>query len=63
MTDERAAWGVPQKTVVALVLFAVIAGLAWKTMEAGTMRTLVMVVLGGFALRLLLGMRRSRYDE
>jgi hypothetical protein len=36
--------------------------MAWMTMEAGPMRTLVLVVLAGFALRVLLGMRRSRYD-
>ena len=51
------------KAVVGLLLFAGIAGMAWATMEAGPMRTLVLVVLAGFALRVLLGMRRSRYDE
>jgi hypothetical protein len=50
------------KAMVGLVLFAGIAAMAWMTMEAGPMRTLVLVVLAGFALRVLLGMRRSRYD-
>jgi hypothetical protein len=52
-----------QKTVVALVLFGMIAVLAWQTMEPGKFRTLVFVVLGGLALRVLLGSRRPRYDE
>ncbi len=50
------------KPVIGLVLFAVLAAMAWKTMDAGPMRTVVLVVLAGFALRVLLGMRRSRYD-
>ena len=40
---------------------AVLAGLAvlaWQTMEPGKFRTLVFVVLGGLALRVLLGSRR-----
>jgi membrane-bound metal-dependent hydrolase YbcI (DUF457 family) len=52
-----------QKTAVALVLFGVVAVLAWQTMEPGKFRTLVFVVLGGLALRVLLsarGLRDSR---
>jgi len=52
-----------QKTVVALVLFGAVAVLAWQTMEPGKFRTLVFVVLGGLALRVLLsarGLRDSR---
>ena len=52
-----------QKTVVALVLFGLVALAAWQTMEPGKLRTLVFVVLGGLALRVLLGSRRARYDE
>jgi membrane-bound metal-dependent hydrolase YbcI (DUF457 family) len=52
-----------QKTIVALVLFGAVAVLAWQTMEPGKFRTLVFVILGGLALRVLLGSRRARYDK
>jgi hypothetical protein len=48
-----------QKTVIALVLFGAVAVLAWQTMEPGKFRSLVFVVVGGLALRVLLGWRRS----
>jgi hypothetical protein len=51
-----------QKTAVALVLFGLVAVLAWQTMEPGKFRTLVFVVLGGLALRVLLGSRRADAD-
>jgi hypothetical protein len=51
--------GFGQKTIVALLLFGVVAVLAWQTMEPGKFRTLVFVILGGLALRVLLGWRRS----
>ena len=51
-----------QKTAIALVLFAAVAVLAWQTMEPGKFRTLVFVVLGGLALRVLLGSRRADTD-
>ena len=51
-----------RKTAIALVLFAAIAVLAWQTMEPGKFRTLVFVVLGGLALRVLLGSRRADTD-
>ena len=35
---------------------------AWQTMEPGKFRTLVFVVLGGLALRVLLGSRRANVD-
>jgi hypothetical protein len=50
------------KTAVALVLFGAVAVLAWQTMEPGKFRTLVFVVLGGLALRVLLGSRRADAD-
>ena len=62
MTKGRAGWTVERKTAVALGLYVVLGVLAWRSLEAGRVRTLVLVILGGFALRLLLGMRRSRYD-
>jgi len=51
-----------QKTAVTLVLFGAVALLAWQTMEPGKFRNLVFVVLGGLALRVLLGWRRSSED-
>jgi hypothetical protein len=51
-----------QKTGIALVLFGAVAVLAWQTMEPGKFRTLVFVVLGGLALRVLLGSRRADGD-
>ncbi|HET9789962.1 MAG TPA: hypothetical protein VFR08_01530 [Candidatus Angelobacter sp.] len=54
--------GVKRK-VIALIGLAFVAGLAWTTLEAGTIRLVVMVVLGGFALRIALAHDRSRYDE
>ncbi|HEX6774127.1 MAG TPA: hypothetical protein VF126_18975 [Acidobacteriaceae bacterium] len=52
-----------QKTAVALALFAAVAVLAWQTMEPGKFRTLVFVVVGGLALRVILGWRRSPQDS
>jgi hypothetical protein len=40
----------------------VLAALAWGTMDAGKVRMLVFVLLGGFALRILLTSGRQ-YDE
>ncbi|MBT9332563.1 hypothetical protein D0Y96_016070 [Acidipila sp. 4G-K13] len=48
---------------IALAGLAILAGLAWSTMDAGKFRILVMVLLGGFALRVLLTRGRSQYDE
>jgi hypothetical protein len=54
---------ISQKTVIALVLFGAVAVLAWQTMEPGKFRTLVFVILGGLALRVALGFRRSNIDS
>jgi len=51
-----------QRKVVALLVLAALAGLAWSTMDAGKVRMLVFVLLGGFALRVLLTTGRQ-YDE
>jgi hypothetical protein len=51
-----------QRKIVALLVLAALAGLAWSTMDAGKVRMLVFVLLGGFALRVLLTSGR-RYDE
>jgi hypothetical protein len=52
-----------QKSAVALALFGAVALLAWRTMEPGKFRDLVFVVVGGLALRVLLGWRRSERDR
>jgi hypothetical protein len=51
-----------RRKAVALLLLAVLAALAWSTMDAGRVRMLVFVLLGGFALRVLLTAGK-RYDE
>jgi hypothetical protein len=48
---------------IALALLAALAGLAWQTMEPGRIRLVVLVLIGGFALRIALTAAGSRYDE
>jgi hypothetical protein len=43
-----------KRKILALAILAVLATLAWYTMDAGRIRLLVMVLLGGFALRIVL---------
>ena len=56
LTDERRKW-------VALAVLGILGLLAWQTLDPGRTRTVVLVVLGAFAFRILLTPRRSRYDE
>jgi hypothetical protein len=51
-----------QRKVFALLVLAALAGLAWSTIDPGKIRMLVFVLLGGFALRILLTAGRQ-YDE
>ena len=51
-----------QRKAVALLVLGVLAALVWGTMDSGKVRMLVFVLLGGFALRILLTSGR-RYDE
>ena len=51
-----------KRKLIALAGIAVLAVLAWQTMDAGRIRILVFVLLGGFALRIALTGGRSRYD-
>ena len=60
--SQMAVAGVKRKAI-ALAGLAILAALAWTTMDAGKARILVMIVLGGFALRITLTADRSRYDE
>jgi hypothetical protein len=48
-----------QRTGVALGVLAATAAVSWATMEPGRIRSLVLILLSGFALRILL-MSRSR---
>jgi len=47
---------------MALAFLAILAALAWTTMDPGRIRLLVVVLLGGFALRISL-MTRKASDE
>ena len=51
-----------KRKFVALTGLAILALLAWQTMDPGRVRLLVFVLLGGFALRIALMSGRSRYD-
>jgi hypothetical protein len=52
-----------KRKLVALAGIAILAVLAGETLDAGKIRLLVFVLLGGFALRIALTAGRSRYDE
>jgi hypothetical protein len=52
-----------RRKAMALAGLAVLAALAWSTMDAGKVRILVLILLGGFALRIALTSERSRYDK
>ncbi len=47
----------------ALLVLAMLGGLSWFTMAAGKPRELVLLLLCGFALRVLLTREGSRYDR
>jgi hypothetical protein len=53
-----------KRKLIALAFLAGIAALAWFTLDAGKVRLLVLVILGGFAIRVALtaGMRRDDVD-
>jgi hypothetical protein len=51
-----------QRKVVALLVLAVLAALAWSTIDPGKVRMLVLVLLGGFGLRVLLTSGRRNED-
>ena len=48
-----------RRTGVALGVLACTAALAWATMDAGKVRDVVLVLLAGFALRIVLVGRKS----
>ena len=51
-----------RKAAIALGLLALLAAAAWKVMDPGKPRVIVFVVLGGFALRVLLALRTSALE-
>ncbi len=52
-----------RRKLVALAGIGILAALAYSTMDPDRVRLLVFVLLGGFALRVMLTAGRSRYDE
>jgi hypothetical protein len=54
-----------KRKLLALAFLAVLAALAWYTMDAGKIRVVVMILLGGFALRIALtaGSTRNEAEE
>ncbi|MHB1023607.1 MAG: hypothetical protein ACYC46_01350 [Acidobacteriaceae bacterium] len=49
--------------VISLGVLAILAVLAWFTMEPGKPRALTLVLLGFFTFRVVLGKLRTRYDS
>jgi len=52
-----------KRKLLALVSLAVLAALAWTTMDPGRVRLVVVLLLGGFALRISLMTRRAPDEE
>jgi hypothetical protein len=48
---------------IALAMLAVLAGLVWQTMDPGKIRIIVLILIAGFALRIVLTPSGSRYDD
>ncbi len=51
------------KALVASGVLLGLMGLAWFTLEADKIRTIVLIVLGLFLFRVVMHALRSRYDE
>ena len=52
-----------KRKLLALAGLAVLAALAWYTLDPGRVRLVVLVLLGGFALRIVLTPGSPRDDE
>jgi len=52
-----------RRKVMALAFLAILAGLTWLTLDAGKIRLVVLILLGGFALRIALTGKTSQSDE
>ena len=53
----------PKRKAIALAVLAVLAGLAWGTIDPGRVRLVALILLGAFALRVVLTASGSRYDK
>ncbi|MFZ0689250.1 MAG: hypothetical protein WAM68_05425 [Acidobacteriaceae bacterium] len=51
-----------KRKIAALAFLAILAALAWYTLDPGRIRLVVMILLGGFALRIALATRVAQ-DE
>jgi len=51
-----------KRKMMALTFLALLAALAWYTMDAGKIRLVVLLLLGGFALRIALTAGTPRND-
>jgi len=51
-----------RRKLVGLALLAALAALTWYTMDPGKIRLVVMILLGGFALRIALTAKPSLHD-
>jgi len=52
-----------RRKLIALALLASLAILAWHTMDPGKVRLVVMILLGGFALRIAITASKARNDD
>jgi hypothetical protein len=52
-----------RRRAVALAALAVLAAIAWQMLDPGRVRNVVWILLGGFALRIVLTPGRPRYDN
>ncbi len=50
----------PARKWIALALLAALAGLAWKTIDPGKIRAVVLILLAAFGLRIMLTASASR---
>jgi hypothetical protein len=51
-----------KRKLTALALLAAIAALAWTTLDPGKIRLVVMILLGGFAIRIALTAKPPAHD-
>ncbi|HZZ39699.1 MAG TPA: hypothetical protein VFE06_11235 [Acidobacteriaceae bacterium] len=52
-----------KRKLIALASLAILAALAWTTLDPGRVRLVVVILLAGFALRIALMVRREPHEE
>jgi hypothetical protein len=52
-----------KRKIAALAFLAILAALAWYTLDPGRIRLVVMILLGGFALRIALTARVAQDEQ